>query len=290
MQFMQFASELVKLSIVSLVFGLGLRLNPNDLPYLFRPPRILLRALFAVAVVVPITAVTLAVALGVPPHVPIAIALLAVSPGAPFIPQRELKIGGRSELFFGLATVTALLAIVIVPSSLAILGLAFLEEASVAVAAVARLVSILFLLPLSLGMILRRIAPEAMEWLSGPMIFGANALLGLVVVYVVVQMLPSLLSLGVPVTLTLIGVSGTSLFLGHMLGGPRAADRTALALMCSDRHPALALLIATANFANEAVLPVIVAYLLISTTLTIPYLVWRNRVARVQPATIIAHG
>lgn len=63
---------------------------------------------------------------------------------------------------------------------------------------------------------------------------------------------------------------------GHLLGGPDPSDRTSLAVACASRHIGLALLIA-ANARREQTLALVVAYLLTSALVSIPYIWLRTR-------------
>ena len=83
----------VQASILLLVFGLGLHATPEDTTYLFRRPRLLLRALLAMGVIVPIFAAVLAATFDLHPPVKIALLLLAVSPVPPILPGKQLKLG-----------------------------------------------------------------------------------------------------------------------------------------------------------------------------------------------------
>jgi BASS family bile acid:Na+ symporter len=66
---------------------------------------------------------------------------------------------------------------------------------------------------------------------------------------------------------------------GHVLGGPLEADRTALAISTASRHPAVALAVATSGPLGEikTELAIILAYLVVATIVCIPYQKWRER-------------
>ena len=61
--------------------------------------------------------------------------------------------------------------------------------------------------------------------------------------------------------------------IGHLLGGPNHSDRISLAIACASRHIGLALLIA-ANARGQHALALVVAYLLASAVVSIPYVRW----------------
>ena len=69
------------------------------------------------------------------------------------------------------------------------------------------------------------------------------------------------------------------LIAGHLLGGPDAGNRGALALATSARHPGLAIALATANFPHDkrAIVAAVLLFLLANLVLTLPYALWRQR-------------
>jgi len=68
-----------------------------------------------------------------------------------------------------------------------------------------------------------------------------------------------------------------ALALGHWLGGPEPATRTAVAITSALRNAGLALLVATLNSAPPAVTGTVLAYVLVSALLVVPYIMWRRR-------------
>ena len=71
----------LKLSVVALIFAIGLGSTPADLAYLWRRPGQLVRSLLAMYVAVPLAAVVAAKVLPLPVAVKTAILVLAISPG-----------------------------------------------------------------------------------------------------------------------------------------------------------------------------------------------------------------
>src|SRR5262249_14186742 len=69
------------------------------------------------------------------------------------------------------------------------------------------------------------------------------------------------------------------LLVGHLLGGPDAGNRGALALATSARHPGLAITLSTPNFPHdsEAIIPAVFIFLLANLVLTLPYALWLRR-------------
>src|SRR5262245_42156877 len=115
----------LQVSILSIVFGFGLKATPADLMYLVRRPGLLLRSLLAVFVIMPIVAILLVRMFDFPPTVRAALVALAISPVPPLLPRKERKAGATSSYGLGLMAILALVSIVAVPASLELLGRLF---------------------------------------------------------------------------------------------------------------------------------------------------------------------
>ena len=74
-----------------------------------------------------------------------------------------------------------------------------------------------------------------------------------------------------------------ALAIGHALGGPAPDDRTALAMACASRHLGIAVLVA-ASLPGPRTTVVIVAYVLASAAVTLPYLKWRRKASATTSA------
>ena len=78
-------------------------------------------------------------------------------------------------------------------------------------------------------------------------------------------------------------ITGAALAVGHLLGGPEPATRTAVAITSAARNPGLALLVAAVNAAPPGINAAIVAYLVVSVIVVVPYVAWRSRVGGRMP-------
>lgn len=112
---------LLKIEVMIIIFGIGLDLVVADATYLLQRSRLLLRSLLAMYVLVPVAALILIKMTTPVPGVEAGLLVLAVSAGAPLLPRKLLGIGD-SAYIFSLVVVSSLLAIVLVPSWLALLA------------------------------------------------------------------------------------------------------------------------------------------------------------------------
>jgi BASS family bile acid:Na+ symporter len=275
----QFIMLAIKASIMLLVFGLGLHASPRDATFLFRHPRLLARSLLSMNIIMPLFAVVVARMFDLHSAVEIAIVALALAPVPPILPSKQEKAGGAASYAIGLLVAAGLFAIVLVPAGVELMGKIFAQELHMTARAVAVIVLLTILAPLTAGLIVNRLAPAFAARIARPVSLFATALLVVAALPVIVAAWPAVISMignGTLLTLAIFAVVG--LVVGHWLGGSDPDHRTVLALATATRHPAIALAIAGANFQQQrAVLAVVVLYLLVSTVAAFPYVAWRKR-------------
>src|SRR5829696_1224485 len=267
---------LLKTSLALLVFSLGLSASLHDTTYLFRRPGQLSRALVAMFVVMPVAALILARALDPHPAVKIALVALALSPLPPTFPQKALKQGGRLSYVAGLRVAATLLAVPLIPLSLELIERNRDMPLQMRPAAVLGLVFWSLLLPLSVGIVVRKVRPAFAERASGPISTVAFAVLLLGVIPILIRVWPAMVSLiGNGTLLAMVVLVLVGLAAGHILGGPDPEDRTVLALSTATRHPAITIAIAQANFPDQKLAPAaVLLYVLVSVIAGMPYLKW----------------
>jgi predicted Na+-dependent transporter len=200
---------------------------------------------------------------------------MAACPSAPLILRKAGKTGGDRSLAGLLQVFAALLAIITVPL-LANLGewLFGVQGWDVLPRQVAKQVAVIQLLPLLAGLALRRLWPEPIRRLQGPLDRLANGLLLLLFLAILIRTAPQLLAFAAA-NLAGLGlmavVVAMSLGLGYGLGGPVKERKLTAALVTSMRNPGLALLLANTYAAEMPGLKIgILTYVLITVLLSIP--------------------
>jgi bile acid:Na+ symporter, BASS family len=268
----------LEVSIVVLVFALGLRTTWADLTHLFRRPGLLARSLLSMIVAMPLVAVAMVLAFSLPVPVRIMLVALSLCPTPPLLPNKSTKSGGDASYAVSLLFVAALLSLVTVPVGIEVMQRIFGVELQVTAVAIAKVVLVIMIAPLVAGAFVGRLtgafAETLSKWLSR---FAAVALLGgLLVLYIANwRIVFGQFGGGTVIALALFTFAG--LAIGHLLGGTDPADRTVLALATSSRHPGLAVTICLINFPDQrGVLPVMLIYLLVSGFCWTPYIAWRN--------------
>jgi BASS family bile acid:Na+ symporter len=275
------AAQIVKLlitaSILLLVFALGTRATFSDATSYFRelyqPPNRLRRALLAMYVVVPAVAILLGLAFDLSKAVRTGLLAMAIAPIPPILPGKQLKVSSDREHVFGLLVAISLCSIVLIPIMVGLIGRVFGRESSFGPLQVFTLIAFTILIPLALGVALRRLAPG---WASriGPWASRLGTLMLLVgLVAVLFKAGPAMFALMDGVSMfAIVALAAIAIAAGHWLGGPAPSDRFVLAVAACMRHPGIALAIATANVPEEPdLLAAVLLYLLVGVVLTSLY-------------------
>jgi BASS family bile acid:Na+ symporter len=266
-------------SIMLTVLGFGLTATWSQATFLFRNPTLLVRAVLSMSVVMPVVVAILVAWVDFRYPVALALVALAVSPVPPIVQKKELTAGGRMDYVVGLMVAMSVLAIVLVPLSLTILDRVFDKHGVVTVGAIAAIMAKTVLAPLAVGLALHRWWPASRK-ASGAVLAVAGILLAVTALILLVGLWPivrTFIGNGMIVAMAVVALVG--LLVGHALGGPMEADRTALAMSTASRHPAVALAVATSGTLGEikTELAIILAYLVVATIVCIPYPKWRER-------------
>jgi len=282
-------SALIPMPIVTLVamatvflvmFSLGLASKAGDLRWALSRPGLVVRALVTVLVIVPAVAVVVTRLLGLPRAVQIGLVVMAICPGAPVALRRSLDAGGHHSFATALQMMMALLAIVTMPLSIALLNPLYSGHATIAPGDVARQVFIAQLLPLGLGLLARRAAPALAVRAVPAMTKAAGLMLAAFAVLLILVIWRAVLSVSPATILAIIVITLTALAVGHAMGAPAADTRTAVAMASAMRNPGLALLVAAANNAAPEATATVMACALWSAVTVTPYAVWRAKAAR----------
>jgi Predicted Na+-dependent transporter len=269
----------VKASLVLTVFAVGLRATPQDAWYLFRHPGLLARTLVSMSVVMPVIALWIAITFGLDRPVKLALVTLAMSPVPPFLPGRVTRAGGQPAYNVGVLAATSLLAIITVPLSVWAVGRLFSLSVEVRPRSIAVLVGTSVLLPLIVGIGVRRVLPGVTARIARPTTLIASVLLVVSFIPILVKEWPAIVSLvGNGTLAAILAMALIGLLVGHILGGPVQENRIVLALSTACRHPAVAIAIAGAAAPTERlVAAAVLLALIVSSIASIPYALWGRR-------------
>jgi len=269
MSFQASILAVLKISIALSVLAVGLEANFSDAIFIFRRPSEFARAFFSMYVLMPLLAVALVLMFNLDPAVKIALVFFSVSPVAAFFPQRALKAGGKQDYSVGLM-LTTLLAIVVIPVWLEIFKHIFRLPLRTPARSIAVLLCVTILVPLLVGIAVRAKATAFAKRIAKPL--GKIAL-----VFAVLGVLPILFR-SIRTIFSLVG-NGTLLsfagfvivgyIIGYFLERRRPENRQILALANVARHPAIAAVVAHANFPQlKSVLASVFLYVFVNAGIT----------------------
>ncbi len=266
-------------TLFTIMFDLGLAIVSGEFRWVAQRPGLMLKGLFSVLVAMPALAWLVARALDLPRPAEVGIMLMAISPGAPVALRRSLGAGGHRSFAPVLQIAVAALAVLSMPLWIAAFDEYYGASATAAPQHLARQVFTAQLLPLSLGMLVRHFAPVRAAWLEPRLRRLGGVLLVVLLGLALIDIWQVVVGAGLRVGFAIVIATALALFVGHMLGGPDPATRTAVAVSTAVRNPGLALLVATLNAASPAITATVLAYFVIAAFTVIPYVTWRRRAA-----------
>jgi BASS family bile acid:Na+ symporter len=273
-------------TVFTIMFGVGIGVALTDLRWIWQRPAPMLRALASVLVAVPVIAIVVCRLLALPRLAEVGIVLMSISPGAPIALRRSLGAGGDRAFAPSLQICVALLAVGTLPLSIAVFDYVYSGNATVSSWHIAKQVFVAQLLPIGLGIALRRARPGSAARIEDPVGRLGTILLLALAALALIDIWQLTVDAGLRVAFAILVVTFLALGAGHWLGGPEPAKRTAVAISSAARNAGLALLVATVNKAAPQVEATVLAYLAISVFALVPYVVWRRRLgARAVPTT-----
>lgn len=269
----------VKISIVLLVFTIGLGTTPHELTHLLRHPRKLVGSLVAMNLVMLAIAVAIALLFPLHPAVKIVLVALALSPVPPLLPKRLVMAGGGHAYVMALLFSASVFALFWIPFAGSVLNRLFPADIVIPEGPVAKLVFLTVLGPTVAGVVVRRLAPSLAERIAGPLGKVAMVLLILAIALMLAKAIPMMRAqIGDGTLLALLAFTVLGLVVGHLIGGPAPGDRSVLALSTACRHPAVALGIAHLTFPAETAVPgAVLLYLITNIVVSVPYIIWRKK-------------
>ena len=240
------------LFIVTSMLAMGMSLTMPQIVGPLKNPRLVILALVANFVLVPLWAYLITVVLPLDQPLQIGLIVLATAAGAPFLPK--LVQGAKGNIAFGVGLMVLLMVVTVfyLPVILPLL----LPGVSVNPWDIAKSLIALMLVPLALGMLFKSHSPDsAGHWQPFMNKTSSVSLLVLLVVG---------LGLNVSNIISLIGSWGLlalallivgSVLIGLLLGGRDPAIRSVMSLGTAQRNVSAAILVSAQNFAGTATLP-----------------------------------
>ncbi len=276
---------LVKATLFSIMFALGLGIRGQALLVLRQRPALILRVLIGSCLLVPLVALLL-LKLPLSQNLSVSarfgIALMALSPSAPLTLRKAGLKGGDRELAALLQVGAAITAIVSIPLMADLFRSAYRVDGwDILPSQVALQVVQAQVLPLLLGHLVRRWRPALANRFELPLAQLANGLLLAMIALVLWKTAPLLVPFAAANWLALAFMAGmvvAALVIGYVLAGKDLEERTTVALVTSMRNPGLALLFSSLYSSDKGPVNLaILVYLLMTLLLSMPFLRWQKR-------------
>lgn len=262
----------VRAFVVVTMASFGLQIAASQLASVVRRPRLMLAALAANLVVVPLAGVLLAIVLELPGPVAVGLVVTACAAGSSYSPKLVELAGGDLRvgvgLMFLLAAVTAVLLGPIAAVMLGFLGTATGAHLTFDPLPILVTLVLFQLLPLMGLMELQRRAPATAARLRQPAIRASTVLLVVACVAVLADSADDVLALGPVPVIAMVGLIGAGLLAGHAIGGPVGDERRATALVTGQRSASVAY-IAVQGLGQPAATASVVAFALVMLTVNL---------------------
>ena len=278
-------SLLISLVLFFIMVSLGLNLPSMQFGLLKQRPALLIRVLLATCVAMPLAALLLLqspLGDGLSPAIKTAVMLMAICPSAPMIALKSRQLANNPELATRLQFWSACAAIISVPIWVGQLPTEAGESIwSVSNQDVAFQIFTVQLIPLLLGVSLRRWRSEwAERWNSLVQKIATALLLALLVLILIVaipQVAPMLIG-NLRGALVMLILTWIALALGFVIAGEDTVERSTVPLVLSMRNPGLALLIIQ-QMAPQAIdlKAAVVGYVVITAVGSAPFMKWRKK-------------
>ncbi|HVN69234.1 MAG TPA: hypothetical protein VMU38_06275 [Candidatus Binatia bacterium] len=225
-------------------------------------PALGFRYFLATFVVMPALAILLGV-LMLPGALWSGLALMSMAPPAPPA-TRQLKKRGNLDVGLAWQAIAFLIAVVTIPATIAIverLGLVS-QDLNLTWGQMLGRSALFFAGPMLLGLVTRRYLPAVADALAKPVGVAANVALAVLVLLILVVAVPVIWRFGIASIAIVAAFVAIAIVVGHLLGGPGRDTRVTLAAMLAARFPVPALVLAQANGATKAILPVVLVYII----------------------------
>ena len=268
----QLLSILMNLStlvfVVTSMLAMGLSLTLSQIVEPLRNTRLVILALVANFILVPIVAYLIAQAFPLTDGLKTGLILASTAAGAPFLPRLAQMAKGNLAFSVGLMVLLMVTSVLYMPLMLPLL----LRGVTVNPWDIARPLIFLMLIPLAAALFVKARYAQRADSLAPYLAKASNVALVLLVAAGLLANLDSILGI-VGTTGILAGLLflAASFVIGFLFGGKQEAIRPVLGLGTAQRNLSAALVIATANFADdpEVIVMVLILGLVGLTTLFI---------------------
>jgi BASS family bile acid:Na+ symporter len=252
--------------VISSMLSMGLSLTAKQIIEPLKDTRLVILALVANFVVVPIAAYLITVVLPLDESISIGLILISMAAGAPFLPKLVQVAKGNTAFSVGLMVLLMVVTIVFLPIVLPLV----LQGVEVNPLDIAQSLVVMMLIPLAIGLFIKARYEDSAEKIRPTFAMAANiGILVLIVLGVVLNfeaMIDLVGSLGILAAIIFVVVAlGT----GYLFGGSDRNIKSVMALGTGQRNISAAIVVAAQNFDSD-VLTYILVFSMIGFVLLFP--------------------
>jgi BASS family bile acid:Na+ symporter len=253
--------------VISSMLAMGLSLTVSEIVTPLRNARLVLLALIANFVLMPLGAFGIAKLLHLKEALAAGLLVLGTAAGAPFLPKLAALAKGNLAFAVGLMVLLMVLTVGYMPLVLPRL----LEGVTVDAAKIARSLVLLMLLPLGVGLAVKAWFAAAAARAKPPLDKTSNLSLILLIALLVVVNFDKMVDVfGTRGILAGIVFIFLGFAIGHLLGGPGLDTRRVLALGTAQRNIAAGLVVAGQNFSDPEVVLMVVVVAIVGLLILMP--------------------
>ncbi len=187
---MDIGTIILAISLIIIMFGMGLSLVKEDFTRLLKKPRAVIIGLLNQIILLPLVALLLATALGVSTEIAVGIMILAACPGGPTSNLITHLAKGDTGLSVSLTSANSLITIFTIPF-IVDFALTYFSDAQEVIQidklkTIAQ-IFIIVIIPVSLGMLLKRSKPAFADKMNKPVKIASGLVLFLVIIGLILK-------------------------------------------------------------------------------------------------------
>lgn len=275
------AAKLVNLvvitSVVLVVVSIGMSTSPGTAVRLLRSPATVSKAMFAMFVAMPLFTLLVTWVLPLETDVRIALLALSLSPMPPVMPVTQKKVGASFDYAIGIDVAATVTALAMAPLFILLFETVYQRDAAFAIGPMLKVLLMTIGAPLAFGILVNSFAPALAERVRGQIGKVAGITLAVGTLIMIVAAWRGIWgAIGNGTLLAILLMTGFGIIVGHLLGGPVAGNRSALATATATRHPGVAIAIgAMADPAGmQSIVGTVLLYMLAGGVFAMPYMRW----------------
>lgn len=234
--------------VITSMLAMGLSLTVRQIIDPLRNARLVILALVANFVLVPILAYLILLVIPLEQGLATGLILMATAAGAPFLPKLAQAAKGNLAFSVGLMVLLMVVTIIYMPIVLPLL----LQGVEVNPVEIAQSLVIMMLIPLAIGLFVKARYESTAESLQPHMAQTSTFAIALLLVGGLVLNFSAILGvIGTGTILAILIFLVVALVLGYVMGGPEGGTRSVLGLGTAQRNLSAALVVAGQNFADD---------------------------------------